>query len=75
MFVNIVLFVLGLALLGKGASWLVEGSASLAHKFGIPEFVVGKAVVGFGTSFPELATSIVEARRRKQIWRLYHFRE
>jgi len=59
MLINILLFILGLALLGKGASWLVEGSASLARKFGIPEFIVGITVVGFGTSFPEFIVNVI----------------
>ena len=47
-----------------GGAWLmVESARSLAQDFGIPELVIGITVVAFGTSLPELATSIVAAYR------------
>lgn len=56
-----ILFVLGLFLLLKGADYLVEGSSSLAKKFGIPSLVIGLTIVAFGTSMPELIVNIIAA--------------
>lgn len=53
------LFVIGMALLLKGADWLVEGSSSLAKKFRIPDIVIGLTIVAFGTSAPELVVNLV----------------
>ncbi|HUS85670.1 MAG TPA: calcium/sodium antiporter [Bacteroidales bacterium] len=57
--INIVLLMLGLGLLAKGAGWLVEGSASIARKYGISELVIGLTVVGFGTSMPEFIVNVI----------------
>lgn len=60
LFMWIVLLVLGLALLVKGADWFVDGSAGIAHKAKIPPLVIGLTIVAFGTSAPELAVSITD---------------
>ncbi len=51
-------FIVGLALLVKGADYLVAGAGKLATLAGISPLVVGLTVVAFGTSSPELAVSI-----------------
>ncbi len=61
MLLNLFLFVIGLLLLYYGADWLVQGSASLAHSFGLTPLLIGLTVVAFGTSAPELVVSIVSA--------------
>jgi len=43
----------------KGADILIDGSSSIARKYGISSFVIGLTVVAFGTSAPELVVSIV----------------
>lgn len=53
--------VAGFVLLLKGAHYLVEGSSTLAAKFGISPLVIGLTVVAFGTSMPELTVNIVAA--------------
>jgi len=58
-----VLVVAGIAMLAKGASWLVDGASRLALQLGVSAFVVGLTVVGFGTSMPELAVSVMAALR------------
>ncbi len=60
-FVAIVLLVIGFVLLVKGADWFVDGAAGLAAKMRIPQLVIGLTVVAFGTSMPELATSVVSS--------------
>jgi len=51
----------GLVLLIKGAYWLVEGSTSIARKYGISELIIGLTVVGFGTSMPEFIVNLFAA--------------
>ncbi|MCB0394544.1 MAG: calcium/sodium antiporter, partial [Bdellovibrionales bacterium] len=53
-----ILLLSGLLLLGFTADILVKGSVSLAVRHGIPKSVVGLTIVAFGTSAPELVTSI-----------------
>ncbi len=53
----------GLAALVVGAESLVHGAAALAAAFHVSEVVVAVTVVAFGTSLPELATSVTAARR------------
>lgn len=61
MIVQILLLLVGLALLVFGADWLVDGASSIARKAGISEFVIGLTIVGFGTSCPELVVSVTGA--------------
>ncbi len=58
MFINILLLLIGFALLIKGADFFVEGAAGIANRFGISQIVIGLTVVAFGTSAPEAAISI-----------------
>lgn len=58
---NIFLGVAGLAGLIIGARWLVSSSVELAIIVGVSELVIGLTVVAFGTSLPEVVTSIVAA--------------
>ena len=61
MTIQILLLILGLALIVFGADWLVDGASSIARKAGISEFVIGLTIVGFGTSCPELVVSLTGA--------------
>ncbi len=56
---------LGVGLLVGGAQALVHGASDIARSFGVSDRVVGLTVLAIGTSLPELATSIVAARRRE----------
>jgi len=59
-----VLYVLGgLAMLVVGSNLFVDSASSVAYALGISEGVVGLTVVAGGTSLPELATSVVAARK------------
>jgi cation:H+ antiporter len=53
----------GLAALVGGAWLLVEGATGIARLLGVSETLIGLTVVAVGTSLPELATSLVAARR------------
>ncbi len=57
-FVELLLLVLGFAMLIKGADWFVDGTSGIAGKFGIPQLVIGLTIVAMGTSAPEAAVSI-----------------
>lgn len=61
--VDIVLILVGLALLVLGSRWLVDGAVEIAEALGLSELVIGLTIVSAGTSLPELATSLVAAVR------------
>lgn len=55
--------VLGLAGLVLGGELFVDGASGIARELGISEAVIGLTLAAGGTSLPELATSIVAARK------------
>lgn len=59
MLVNSLLLVLGLAVLIKGADWMVSGASALAKKYHVSDLVIGLTIVAFGTSAPELVVNII----------------
>ncbi len=61
MLINIVLIIIGFALLIKGADFLVDGASGVAKKFHIPEIIIGLTIVSIGTSMPELFVSVTSA--------------
>jgi cation:H+ antiporter len=64
-FLSIVLIIGGIIGLVLGAHLLVDGSVVVARKLGVSEAVIGLSLVAFGTSVPELATSIVAAIKKE----------
>ena len=56
--INVLLTIVGLAMLCFGGSWLVSGGVSIAKKLRISQLIIGLTVVAYGTSTPELAASI-----------------
>lgn len=59
MLLQIVLFFAGLGGLYFGAEWLVRGASRFARSFNIKPVVIGLTIVAFGTSTPELVTSVI----------------
>ena len=57
------LIILGLALLVAGSNIFVDNASQLAVALGVSQAVVGLTIVAGGTSLPELATSVVAARK------------
>ena len=57
----IVLFAVGLVLLIKGGDWFVDGATGLAHRFHLPELLIGATVVSIGTTLPEVMVSATSA--------------
>lgn len=58
---EILLLILGLAMVIFGADFLVDGASSLARRWGLSEFVIGLTIVGMGTSAPEMVVSFIGA--------------
>ncbi|MFQ6044877.1 MAG: calcium/sodium antiporter [Gemmatimonadales bacterium] len=63
---NVAFVVLGIAALIGGADLTVSGAVRIAEMIGVEQRVIGLTVVAMGTSLPELATSLVAARRGEQ---------
>lgn len=55
----IVVFIISLVVLVKGADWLIESAEKIGLALGLSPFIVGVTIVGVGTSFPELFSSLV----------------
>jgi cation:H+ antiporter len=62
---NILYIVVGLACLLVGAHILVKSAIFIAGRLGMSEMVIGLTVVAFGTSVPEMATSVVSVLRKE----------
>lgn len=58
LFLEILLLVVGMVLLIKGADFFVDGSSNIAKALHIPAVIIGLTLVSMGTSAPELAVSI-----------------
>lgn len=59
MLIEILLLIVGLALLIKSADWLVSGASVLAKKYNVSDLAIGLTVVAFGTSAPELVVNVI----------------
>ncbi len=55
--------IIGLALLVVSSRILVWGAVEIAQTFGVSDLVIGLTVVAIGTSLPELASSVIAARK------------
>lgn len=55
------MLIIGFILLIVGADLLVKSSSNIAHKFHIPEILIGLTIVALGTSTPELIITIFSA--------------
>ena len=65
MVLQIFILLAGLLMILFGANWLVDGSSSIAKRFGISEFVIGLTIVGIGTSTPEMVVSFLSSFQGK----------
>ncbi len=61
MLIQVIILILGLALLFIGSTLLVEGAASTAIMFAVRPVIIGLTIVSFATSAPELLVSLVAA--------------
>ncbi len=55
------LLAFGFILLIKGGDWFVDAATSIAHRFHLPELLIGATVVSIGTTLPEVMTSAIGA--------------
>ncbi|MBO7538246.1 MAG: calcium/sodium antiporter [Prevotella sp.] len=60
---NVLWMVIGLACLIYGSNLFVDAASYVAYRFGVRQSVVGLTIVAGGTSLPELATSVMAARK------------
>lgn len=65
LYIAVFYMVMGVILLKFGSEFLVEGVTSIAGSFGWSERVISVSIVAFGTSIPELSTSLVAAFRKE----------
>ena len=61
MLVPVLLFCLGLVLLIKGGDYFVDGAVGIAHRFHLPEILIGATIVSIGTTLPEVMVSATSA--------------
>ena len=62
---DIVFFSLGCGLLPIGGYWVIDSAVSLATQLNLSEALISVLGVAFGTSLPELVTSIIAARKKQ----------
>ena len=62
-FLYILYIILGSIILGYGSHLFINSSIQIASFFNVPKIVISVSLVAFGTSVPELVTSIVAVRK------------
>ena len=65
MVINVILLIVGMVLLIKGADFFVTGASNVAKALKIPSLIIGLTLVSVGTSAPELSVSITAAFQGK----------
>lgn len=63
--VQLIAIVGGIAAIVLGSDIAVDGATAIAKAFGMSDRIIGLTIVAFGTSLPELVTSVTAARRGK----------
>lgn len=59
----IIWFLVGLGCLVFGGDWFVDGASGIASMLGVSDAVIALTIVAAGTSFPELVTSVIAAKK------------
>lgn len=54
----LLMFIVSLGVLLKGSDWFIDSAETIGLSLGISPFIIGVTIVAFGTSLPELATSV-----------------
>ncbi len=62
---HLLLIVVGIVALSFGAEWLLTGAVNIAQDFGVSEHIISVTIIAFGTSVPELATSVIAAFKKQ----------
>jgi len=55
------IMVVCIAVLSKGADWMVDGVVNMARRTGLPKIVIGATIVSLGTTTPEAVVSVMAA--------------
>jgi cation:H+ antiporter len=63
--VSVLLLLVSSAGLYFGATWLVDSAEAIASRYGVSERVISVTIIAFGTSVPELATSVIAALKKQ----------
>jgi len=58
---DFLIVVISIVMLWKGADWLVDSAAEIAHSLKVSDLIIGLTIVAFGTSAPEFAVTISAA--------------
>jgi len=58
---DVIIILVSMIVIGKGAAWLVDNAAKIAKTLGLSELVIGLTIVAFGTSAPEFGVTILAA--------------
>lgn len=61
----ILMIVAGLVMIVLGSDFTVAGASEIAERLGVEQRIIGLTIVAFGTSLPELVTSVAAARKGK----------
>ncbi|SET34796.1 calcium/sodium antiporter [[Clostridium] polysaccharolyticum] len=65
-FIMLIIFILGgLVAIVYGSNFTVDSATAIAKVFGVSDRIIGLTIVAFGTSLPELMTSVTAARKGK----------
>ena len=59
----------GVVMIVLGSNLAVEGASNIALALGISQRFIGLTIVAFGTSLPELVTSVSAARKGKDVYK------
>lgn len=62
---NIAFLIIGVLGLTFGSDWLLGGATNIAKSYNISEYIIGVTILAFGTSIPELATSVIAAFKKE----------
>jgi cation:H+ antiporter len=57
----LLIIVVCIAMLSKGADWMIDGVVDLATRTGLPKIVIGATVISLGTTLPEAFVSVMAA--------------
>lgn len=58
---TLLLFLLSLVLITKGADWFIEAAVAISAKSGLPKIIIGATIVSFATTAPEFTVSAMAA--------------
>ncbi len=62
-FRSVALVIIGCIMIVFGGDFVVDSASAIAASFGLSETLIGLTIVAFGTSLPELVTSVVASRK------------